>query len=419
MLKGEAAREWKDHWPLILAGIVGTTVIGAQVYPVGTVMKPMQAAFGWDRTTISASATISSVGTLLLSTVVGLALDRWGPRRVAMVGTPLMAAVMACIGLTPPNATAWLTAWVLYAVCAVMLLPITFGAAITSAFKASRGLALGVGLCGSGVSAIFYPFYTLWLINTFGVRGVYPGLAAFILLSMGLMLAFAFYPPMTHAGALEKTAPEDMPAGGQAWGVPLLSAMRTTMLWRIVLVLAVAAICASSINIHIQALLNDRGLSVSQAAQIMAVTGPCVVIGRWCGGWLLDRIHARWIALTFYLLPALGCFLLLNFDGAYWRGFAAAVLIGFSVGVEGDLLPFLLARYFGVRWFGSLYGFGMAIFGLGYAIGPFAAARFFDLTGSYNGYLISIITLLVLGGLVALSYGRYPDGPQDVKGAVG
>lgn len=417
MLRGDAAREWRSYWPLILTGIIGTTVIGAHVYPVGTMMKPLQEAYGWDRTIISASATISSICTLLLSTVVGLALDRWGPRRVAMVGAPLMAAVMACIGFTPPSEVAWLAAWTLYAFCAVMLLPITFGAAITSAFKVSRGLALGVGLCGSGVAAIFYPFYTLWLLETYGVRGVYPGLGLFILVSMGLMLAFAFYPPKTHAGALAKLDPIDLPPGEQPWGVPLLQALRTTMLWRIVLILGVAAICASAINIHIQALLNDRGLTPAQAAAILAVTGPCVVVGRWFGGWLLDRIHARWISLTFYILPAVGCLLLVNFDGSYWRGFAAAVLIGFSVGVEGDLLPFLLSRYFGVRWFGSLYGFGMAIFGLGYAIGPFAAARFFDLTGSYNGFLVAIIALLIVGGLVSLTYPAYPKGVEDAPGA--
>ena len=416
MQRGEAAQEWRTYWPLILSGIIGTTVIGAQVHPVGTMMKPLQEAYGWDRTIISASASISSTSTLLFSTVVGLALDRWGPRRVAMVGAPLMAAVMACIGFTPPNPVAWLIAWTLYAFCAVMLLPITFGAAITSAFKASRGLALGIGLCGTGVSPIFYPFYTLWLLDNFGVRGVYLGLSLFILVSMALVLAFAFYPPKTHAGALAKLDPVDLPPGEQAWGVPLLRALRTSMLWRIVLVLGVSAICASFINPHLQALLNDGGLSRTKAAVIRAVTGPCVMVGRWAGGWLLDRVHARWILLTFYLLPALGCLLLMNVDGSYWRGFAAAVLIGFSLGVEGDLLPFLLSRYFGVRWFGSMYGFGMAIFGLGYAIGPLTAGRVFDLTRSYDMFLIPLSVGLVVAGLVGLTYPAYPKGVEDAPG---
>jgi predicted MFS family arabinose efflux permease len=410
MQKGVALREWRTGWPLILTGLAGSTCVGAHIYPLGTVMKPLAAEYGWARAEVSAGATISSICTMLFATFVGLLLDRYGARRVALIGTPLCAVVMSLLTFAGPEIWTWYAIWSLYALVVLLILPIVWGAAIASAFHASRGLALAVGLSGSGVAAAVYPPLTLWLLETFGIRGVYPGLALFTLLFLGPLVVFAFKPRPVNA-------PPEAGDEGPAWGLTLGQALRTGMLWRVVLVLAVAAIAASAVNVHIQPLLTDRGMTPVEAASIAAALGPSVLIGRWLGGVLLDRFHARWITLVFYLLPAAGCVLLLQFDGAYARGLVAAILIGLSVGVEGDLLPFLLSRYFGLRHFGAIYGLGMAAFGAGYAIGPFAAGLLFDRSGSYDVGLIAVAVALTAAGLTALSYGRYPD--AEGRGAPG
>jgi len=405
MQKGAALREWREGWPLILTGLAGSTCVGAHIYPLGTVMKPLAAAYGWSRAEISAGATISSIVTMLLATFVGLLLDRYGARKVALVGTPLCAVVISLITFAGPEVWTWFVLWTLYALVVVLILPIVWGAAIASAFHASRGLALAIGLSGTGIAAAVYPPLTLWLLETFGIRGVYPGLGLFILVVLGPLVLFAFKPKSAAVLARAAEAAGEKPL----WGLTLRHAMRTSMLWRIVLVLAVAAIVSSAINVHIQPLLTDKGLTPGQAASIAAAIGPSVLFGRWLGGVLLDRFHARWITITFYVLPALGCLLLVGFTGGYVRGLLAVVLIGLSVGVEGDLLPFLLSRYFGLRHFGAIYGLGMATFGAGYAIGPFAAGLIFDEAGSYNTGLIAVAVALTAAGLVALTYGRYPD----------
>jgi predicted MFS family arabinose efflux permease len=408
MQKSQALSEWRVGWPLILTGLSGTTCVGAHVYPLGTVMKPLAAAYGWSRAEISSGATISSIVTLLLATLVGVLLDRYGPRRVALVGTPLCAGVISLVTFAGPSIWSWYAIWTLYALVVVLILPIVWGKAIAGAFHKTRGLALAVGLSGSGVSAALYPPLTLWLLDTYGIRGVYPGLGLFILVALGPLVLFAFKPRAIVAEPSDGEAD----AATVAWGVPLREAMRTTLLWRIVLVLGMAAVTASAINVHLQPLLTDRGLTPVQAASIAAALGPSVLFGRWLGGALLDRFHARWITLAFYVLPAAGCLLLLQFDGTYLRGLAGTVMIGLSVGVEGDLLPFLLARYFGLRFFGTLFGFGMAVFGAGYALGPALAGLLFDRTGSYDIGLMTLAGGLVIAAVVALTYGRYPDAEE-------
>jgi MFS family permease len=85
------------------------------------------------------------------------------------------------------------------------------------------------------------------------------------------------------------------------------------------------------------------------------------------------------------------------------------MLIGLTMGAEGDLLAYLLSRYFGLRSFSAIYGMGLVVFGIGYGGAPFASGLLFDHLRNYDlGYAILAVLLVVCVG-VALSFGRYPD----------
>ncbi len=410
MREGKALTEWRSYWPLVLTGLMGTTTTGAHVYSLGVVMKPLAAEYGWSRAEIAFAITITSGTAMCLLTFVGILVDRLGPRRVALAGVPLTAAMMTLVVFAGPSIWSWFGIWFIYGLAVMLMHPVVYGPAIASAFNASRGMALGIGLAGSGIASLVYPSLTLWLLITFGLGGVYPGLALFTLLTMGPLVLFAFKPPAVHAGAKASSTiqPGEPPDSAPAWGMTLREAIRNSLFWRIVLTMAISAMTMSGINIHLVSLLTDGGRSTAWAVGIVAVIGPAVLVGRLLGGYLLDRVHARWIAMTFLLLPALGCILLVSFTNSFLLCAAAAAFFGLSKGVEGDLLPYALARYFGLRHFGALYGLAMAIFSGGYATGPLAAGIIYDLTGSYQGALIGISAALLVAGLVTVTFPRYP-----------
>jgi len=54
-------------------------------------------------------------------------------------------------------------------------------------------------------------------------------------------------------------------------------------------------------------------------------------------------------------LAALGT-LILALAGSGWTALAGAAILGVGLGSEADVLPNLLARYFGRRHFSVLYG---------------------------------------------------------------
>jgi len=62
------------------------------------------------------------------------------------------------------------------------------------------------------------------------------------------------------------------------------------------------------------------------------------------------------------------------------------VFLGLAAGTEVDMIGFLTSRYFGLRYFGELYGYIFAIFSAGAALAPHGllhrASRNCDQTGA-------------------------------------
>ena len=70
-------------------------------------------------------------------------------------------------------------------------------------------------------------------------------------------------------------------------------------------------------------------------------------------------------------------------------------------------MAFLVARYFGMKSYGAVYGTLYGFFALGAGIGPVVFGRAFDATGSYDGPLIVSAFMLVAGAALLLTLGRY------------
>jgi len=415
MIGGEQLREWRTHWPLVLTCLVGSTIATKQISTTGVLMKPLNEAFGWTRGQVSFTVTISSIATILFSYGVGALIQRFGPRRVALVVSPLAATAFAAVGFTGPSLWTYYAAFAIFAAVQVASGPIVWATAVTSNFRASRGLALGVAMSGVGFGQLIYPQAALWIVehSSYGWRGVFVALAAADMLLLLPLLIFAFRP---IAGGRAKTAA----AATNLWGASFGDAVRSSVYWRVALVMIVAALTVSTMLIHLLPLLTDKGMAPTTAASVVAVAGGSTLVGRWIGGFLLDRIHARWIATAFFLLPAFGCVLLSRFTGDYLQAVLVAALIGVSAGVEGDMLPFLLRCYFGPRNYARIYGLTMVFYSVGYALAPVAAGVLFDITGSYEGFLLTLSGLLILAAVVSVTLGPYaPEAVAEARGEAG
>jgi hypothetical protein len=167
--------------------------------------------------------------------------------------------------------------------------------------------------------------------------------------------------------------------GGWVEGTTVREALRTRTFWQLGFIFFSVAACITGASAHLVPLLTDAGVSGQTAALCASLFGAALLVGRVGNGYLLDR-----------------------FFGPY----VAAVLFA---GAEGDLMPFLVSRYFGMRAMAQLYGCMFAFVTLGNAAGRYLLAAGFDVWGSCQRPLAMVFLTLVVAVLASLGLGKYRD----------
>jgi cyanate permease len=197
---------------------------------------------------------------------------------------------------------------------------------------------------------------------------------------------------LPHAGAAK--------SGSQHVGLSCREAWHTGTFWLMTAAFFLVATTTNGCVVHLVPLLTDRGISAQSAAFATSLFGGALLLGRVVAGQLLDRFFAPYVAMGFFLAPALGLFLLWGGATGSWA-FAAAFLVGMGLGAEVDMIAYLVGRYFGLFAFGEIYGYLFAAFTLGAGLGPFLMGSGFDATGSYSLVLaVFVVMTLVASGLM-------------------
>ena len=156
-------------------------------------------------------------------------------------------------------------------------------------------------------------------------------------------------------------------------------------------------------------LLRDKGLSAVAASAVFGSFGLSLIGGRVLVGYLVDRIWAPGVAAVALTLPAIGC-LLLGITGPAETGtlVLATMLVGVGAGAEFDIAAYLVARYFGMRDYGRLFGVHLGMITLASTLAPWLAGTLYKSTGSYATMLTLCGGAFVVGALMLLPLGRYP-----------
>jgi MFS family permease len=145
----------------------------------------------------------------------------------------------------------------------------------------------------------------------------------------------------------------------------------------------------------------------------MSAMGGGSLFGRLLTGWLLDRFFAPYVSFALLAIAASGTFLL-SYAETFAVGALAAACIGFGMGGESDVTPYLFSRYFGLRSLSTLYGFTWTATGIAAAVGPILMGRAFDATGSYESLLTTLAVAMVAAA--ALLFGMPAYDPVPPRG---
>jgi predicted MFS family arabinose efflux permease len=290
--------------------------------------------------------------------------------------------------------------WAIAAVLGAGTLPMTFTVAVNQRFERRKGLALGISLMGTGIFGFFCKPLLAWMTAEFGWRGAYVGLGL-----MPLLIAFpaAFFLFFEKPGA--RTA-NGLP-GPAANGLTFLETVRQWRFWLIALILVPVSFALAGPIPNMENILKTAGFKAGNIVQLTSLIGLSALSGRFVGGWLLDRFWAPLVALLILASPGISCFLLSQPSLSPAAAGLSIALIGFAVGVEYDLMAFLVARYFGMRSYTAIYGVLYVFFSVGAGVGPLLFGWSFEKTGSYRTILEIAFAVLIACGLSLLTLGRY------------
>jgi MFS family permease len=170
--------------------------------------------------------------------------------------------------------------------------------------------------------------------------------------------------------------------------------------------LSLTALCANGVIAHLIPMVSDRGVDAQSASRIIIWVGLATIMGRLVGGILLDRFWAPGVAVAFVAAMAAGLSIIISgIDPSYY--FIAAFIIGFGLGVEADLIGFLVSKYFPIEKFGEIFGALFGSFMLANSAGPLILGIFFTWFGGYKFGLIVFTVLLAISCILFFMMGAY------------
>ena len=396
-------------WWVVATAAVGLCLSPAPlvVFSFSVFLKPLAQELHSSRATISLAFTLFNLMVGICSPVVGKLTDRFPARKV------ILPCTVACILILFASNALSAKLWEIYAFYLALGIfgsgtsIVPYSKVVSQWFDRRRGIAFGLMAVGGGMAALIMPSLAQLLIIKVGWRLAYSTMAGLTLLvAISLIGAFLRERPEDLRTAPDGAPQRPMGAQGNDSGVTWREARHGATFW---LVLCAYCLVGTGIHgcfIHMSALLSDRGSSLRVAALASSLIGAGAMTGRLLSGYLLDRFFAPRVAALIFGAVAFAM-AWLGIRGEIGFAFPAAFVVGLGLGAKGDIIAYLISRYFGLRSFGEIYGYAFSAFVLTGALGPLLMGIGFDRTGSYLFPLMAFFAAALLATIFVSFLGPY------------
>ena len=390
---------------LALFSIVGFALYGLPLY-----YDFWERDFGWSRKLITSGNALSKVVVaVVFGFIAGWLIDRFGPRRLMMVG--ILMAGGALIGLGGISASAL---WMFYffyffnALGYVCAGPPPNQVLLSRWFDKARGTAMGFAYLGIGVGGVLVPQLSRWLTERYGWQTSLRGLGVLMILLTLPMVLFV------------KDTPEREPAQKPMEPLaPMTGIFRKGTFYLLVLGSMCSIGAVGGTNQHLKLYLSrDQNYGQREALNIISLVLAFSIIGRLLMGWLADSWPKKYVMLLIYLLVA-GAIPLLFFASSSGVMYLFAIIFGIGLGGEYLIIPLIAAELFGVKALGRLMGIIVTVDGVAEALLPFAIADFRDRMGNYRLGFITLIVIALVGAVAVSLLPRRPGSKTGVLAPVG
>jgi sugar phosphate permease len=380
-------------------------IVGFALYGLPRFYPYFVKELGWSRQEVTSGNAYSKIAVaLLFGFLAGRLVDRFGPRRLMLVG--IVMAGGALVGLSyVMSLSAFYFFYTFNALGYVFGGPLPNQVLLSRWFDRARGKAMGIAYLGIGAGGALVPLLSFALTQAYGWRGA---LRILGVLMIAVALPVAFFVREPNASA----------SGGGAAPKPRSPASLQSILMRpafyFLMIGSLASIGAVGGTIQNLALYLslDRKLPQVEIDTTLSIILVGSLFGRVVMGWLADRWPKKYVMLLVYTIVAVSIPMLVYAPTPATLKVCALL---FGVGLGGDymIIPLMAAELYGVAILGRVMGIVLTADSVSESLVPMLVASMRDRAGSYASGFLLLVALAALGAaaVALLPRSREPD-PQ-------
>ncbi len=406
-------------WVLVASFVIVFIYSGVGYYAFQLIWEEIRLQYGWSMFTITASFTFVYATIALAAPFTGRMIDHLGPRKTIASGAFLVGVGFCLLSQTT-------SLWYFY-ICHILIgigmaasgfMPTS--TAISNWFSKRRGLVLGLTMTGIGAGGFATPpLLERVLLPNIGWGNTYFVLAGIIwigVIPLALLVMrdkpqdMGLFPDGV-ASAEEIVLPKSSAAGHEGW--TRSAAMKTVAFWIIAIAFGMQSFgntgVAQNQTRHLKTVFPEGSAIRGQVDTILGMVAVGSTLGKLIFGWLADKIGPKLTSMTCIACSLVAVSVLLNITATSPMAmiWVYTIFIGLSMGGWASNTPMLISNYFGLKYYGSIYGAANMFIMMGTAVGPMVAGAVYDIAGTYRNFFICALCLSSIA-IVALALMRSP-----------
>jgi len=395
-------------WIVIVIAAVMHMAGGSIRQAFGVLIVPLEETRGWSPATVTLAYAMASITGALLGPLSGYCTDRYGARKVILVGVVTFAAGALLTGVISEVWHLWISYGLFLGVASACFnVPII----TTASYWFRTHLGYGVGLLqashglGPAVMAIVVSVLITgasWKVAFWSI-GIVGGI-----MMLALMAFFRNQPSDIGGRALGEpesniSPTERDPAQEQLRLKAFRASMQsTTTFWKLVSIHFLGCVSHSIVIIYIIPIAVLSGVNEVTAAGVLSTLALVSVTTRFLTPVISDYIGARGTMATAFVWQGLPV-LMLFWAHDPWQFYLFAVVFGIGYGGEGSAFPVINRQYFGRGPMGSSFGWQQLGAGSGMALGAWVGGALFWVFDSYTATILVSTFTSIAGAFVIMS----------------
>ncbi len=392
--------------PLICSIVVGSIIVSAAAgarQTFGLFVEPFSSVRGLPVTEVAFAIALHNLVWGFAQPLAGAASDRFGPGPVIAFGAVAYGLGLTLSAMMPSGPMLVVGMGVLVGIgisCS------SFGVVTAAVGRAAppekRSMALGLASAGGSIGQVALVPMVQRIMETGGIGGALLFLSAciFAVAPLGFLLFRSAAEPATpkarETGNLKNVSRQAL---GHRGFVQLTLSFFT------------CGFQLAFIATHLPSYLALCHIPATAAGAALALIGLFNIVGSWACGWLGSRFPQQHILGWLYLVRSISILLFSMLPKSEISVIAFASVMGLTWLGTIPLTSGLVARMFGIRHLGALFGVCFLAHQVGSFLGAWSGGYLLDLTGSY--LIVWTATFLLGLTAAALCFGIANSAPYQ------